>query len=243
MKAVIVNAGLGTRLYPITKCISKGLVPVYDKPALMYQLTFLADMKIKDAAIVVSKKHYDAYKNFLDEIDTNGLNISLYTQKCGTGVVAAYESCSEFTQGSDIILIMGDCLYFTDDVTKLIEQAENCFCSDKVGVVVGKTRFNSGNTFMNQIQDLESLSADANLEESKELSAVGMYFLPKSLSGSLDGFINVEFKDSDMDYIYEKLLHTKRILFPQLGLNDEWFDIGTPERLFIASSYVREKKD
>ena len=98
-------------------------------------------------------------------------------------------------------------------MTKLIEQAEHCFRSDKLGVVV------------DQIQNV----------------AIGMYYLPKSLSGSLDGFINVELKDSDIDAIYAKLFQDKRILYPQLALNGKWFDIGTPERLFVASAYVREK--
>lgn len=242
MKAVIVDAGYGRRLYPITKCISKGLVPVYDKPALLYQMTFLADMGIREAAVVVSEAHYDTYKNFLAQIDTEGLKVSLYLQKSGAGIVAAYESCAEFTKGNDIILIMGDCLYFVDDAKNLIRQAETCFHNDKVGIVIGKSKPGSHNEFMAQIRDLKALCKNADPEEVKKLSAIGMYFLPKTMSGSLNGYIQVELKDSDMDSVYTKLLRSGRILLPQLAPCDEWFDIGTPERLFLASAYVREKQ-
>ena len=242
MKAVIVDAGYGRRLYPITKYITKGLIPVYDRPAFLYQLSFLADMGIKEAAVVVSKMHYHTYQNFLDQIETEGLNVSLYLQKSGVGVVAAYESCSEFTKGNDILLIMGDCLYFVDDVTSLIRQAETCFKSDKVGIVIGKSKPGSHNEFMDQIQNIEMLCENVVPEEIKKSGAIGMYFLPKTMSGSLNGFIQVELTDSDMDSVYTKLLQSDRLLLPQLGPHDEWFDIGTPERLFMANVYVREKQ-
>lgn len=241
MKAVIVDAGYGRRLYPITKCISKGLVPVYDKPALMHQMRFLADMGIREAAVVVSEIHYDTYKNFLNQIDTDGLDISLYTQKCGAGIVAAYESCAAFTKGNDIILIMGDCLYFIDDVKKLSKQAELCFQKDKVGIVIGKPKPGSSGEFMNRIGNFEALCGNADPEEVKKSSAIGMYFLPKTMSGSLAGFVQIELKDKDMDSVYAKLLQAGRITLPQLEPQDEWFDIGTPERLFSASAYVRKR--
>lgn len=243
MKAVIVDAGYGRRLYPITKCISKGLVPVYDKPALLYQLAFLADMGVEEVAVVVSGTHYDTYKYFLDQIDTEGLKVSLYLQKTGAGIVAAYESCAEFTKENDILLMMGDCLYFVNDAKKLIRQAETCFRSDKVGIVIGKTKPGSHNEFMNQIQNFEALCENVDPEEVKKLSAIGMYFMPKTMSGSLNGFVQVELKDSDVDSVYAKLLQSGRILLPQYSLDDEWFDIGTPERLYVASAYVREKQN
>ena len=77
----------------------------------------------------------------------------------------------------------------------------------------------------------------------KKLSAIGMNFMPKTMSGSLNGFVQVELKDSDVDSVYAKLLQSGRILLPQYSLDDEWFDIGTPERLYVASAYVLEKQN
>ena len=240
MKAFIAAAGYGTRLYPITKCISKGLLPVYNKPALLFQLDFLADMGITELAIVVSEANYNIYKNFLNQIDTEGIEISLFTQRGGEGIIAAYESCTEFTKGNDIVAIMGDCLYFIDDAKKLIKQAENCFNEDKVGVVIGKSKPGSHNEFMNQISDFNGLCETTDLDKVKELGCVGMFFLPKTVSGSFKSLIQVELKDTDMDSVYVNLLQAGRIMLPQLDSKDEWFDIGTPERLFSASAYVRE---
>lgn len=242
MKAFIADAGYGRRLYPITKCISKGLLPIYDKPALMYQLKLLANMGINEVAIVVSETFYDVYKNFLNQIDKNGIDISLFIQKNGSGIIAAYESCAEFSKGNDIVAIMGDCLYFIDDVKKLTKQAEDCFKEDKVGVVIGKSKPGSHNEFMNQISDFHGLCDTVDQDEVKKLGSVGMFFLPKTMSGSLDGFAKIALEDSDMDSVYSKLLESNRIMLPQLNDKDEWFDIGTPERLFVASAYVREKK-
>ena len=239
MKAFIADAGYGRRLYPITKCISKGLLPVYNKPALMFQLDFLADMGIKEAAVVVSEANYNIYKNFLNEIDTKGIEISLFVQKSGEGIIAAYESCTEFTKGNDIIAIMGDCLYFVNDVKKLLKQAENCFNEDKVGVVIGKSKPGSNNEFLNKISDFHGLCETTDPDKVKDLGCVGMFFLPKTISGSMNSVVKVELKDTDMDSVYTKLLQTGRIMLPQMDSQDEWFDIGTPERLFSASAYVR----
>ena len=241
MKAVIIDAGKGTRLYPITKCISKGLVPVYDKPCLMYQLYFLASMGIKDIAIVASQKYYDTYKDFLKEIDTDDLSISLYAAKSGTGIVTAYESCTEFVKENDIIVTMGDCLYFVNEPKQLLEQANSCFKNDKVGIVIGKKKPGSHNEFMNYIPNFNLLCGNSDPEEIKKLCAIGIYFIPNTLSGSLSELVQLKFNDSDINLIYEKLLKANRIMLPQYSLDDEWFDIGTPERLFIASAYVREK--
>lgn len=242
MKGVILNAGNGKRLYPITKCVSKGLVPVYDRPALMYHISFFAKMGIREVALVVSAKHENSYRDFLSQIDTQGVDISLYVQKEGAGVLAAYKSCAEFTQENDIVMVMGDCLYFIDDVASLKKQAAACFESDKVGIVQGNAKPGTNAAFFEKDKSNGSLGYNYRTAGENEICPVGMHFVPKSLTGETSGFIKPGFTELDAAAVSTRLIQTGRLMLPELAPNDEWFDIGTAEQLFLASAYVRDKK-
>ncbi|MBQ0037946.1 MAG: sugar nucleotidyltransferase [Clostridiales bacterium] len=241
MKGVILNAGNGKRLAPITKCISKGLVPVYDRPALMYHISFFASMGIRELAIVISEEHEKSYRDFLRQIDTQGIDISLYVQKEGAGVLAAYVSCADFTKGNNIVMVMGDCLYFIDDVINLKKQAEACFESDKVGIVQGKAKPGANAAFFERNQNDGTLSYDYRTAGENEICPIGMHFIPKSLTGSIEDFIQPSFTELDAAAVSTRLIQSERLMLPELTPNDEWFDIGTAEQLFLAGAYVRDK--
>lgn len=241
MRGIILNAGKGKRLFPITKCISKGLVPVYDRPALLYQISFFAQMGIRELAIVISPEHEESYRNFLCQIDTQGIAIHLYMQKTGAGALAAYESCAAFATGHDLLMTMGDCLYFIDDIAFLKEQAANCLASDKFGVVLGKAKPGTNAAFFEQNENGTALRYDYRTVDDGEFCPVGMHIIPKSLTESYESFIQPSYTELDAIEFSTRLIKSNRLMLTKLAPNDEWFDIGTAEQLFLASAYVRQK--
>ena len=239
MKGVIMNAGEGKRLYPITKCISKGLVPVYDKPALMYQISFFADMGITEAAVVISAEQEKSYRDFLGRIDTQGVSIRLYVQKAGVGFLAAYASCLDFMRGNDILMVMGDCLFFISDVQSLKMQAQRCFDQDKVGIVQGPAKAGENVAIFQREADCETPVYRYRAAKRGELCPVGMHFVPKSLTYSVEAFIEPTNTELDAAAVSTLLIERRKLILPSLSPDDRWFDIGTAEQLFQASSYVR----
>ena len=122
-KGIILAGGNGTRLFPLTKGISKHLLPIYDKPMIFYSLSTLMLAGIKEIAIVVKPIDLDNYKRLLEDGSQYGLDITFILQENPNGLPEAYILCKHFLSGSPSCLILGDNFFYGSGIREMLE---NC---------------------------------------------------------------------------------------------------------------------
>ena len=123
MKGIILAGGSGTRLYPITKAISKQLVPVYDKPMIYYPLSVLMQAGIKDILIITTKEDQASFKRLLEDGKKLGVNLSYIIQPSPDGLAQAFLLGREFIGDEPCAMILGDNIFYGNDFEKLLNEA------------------------------------------------------------------------------------------------------------------------
>lgn len=124
MKGIILAGGKGTRLYPITKSVSKQMLPIYDKPMIYYALSTLLLADIKEVLIICMPRDLDAYKNVLGNGDRFGIKIEYAIQEEARGLADAFIIGEEFIGKDSVCLILGDNLFYGNGLTDILQQAK-----------------------------------------------------------------------------------------------------------------------
>src|SRR5699024_3602663 len=123
MKGIILAGGSGTRLYPITRGISKQLIPVYDKPMIYYPLSTLTLAGIRDVLIISSPDYLPLFENLLGDGHTLGMNFSYQVQDQPNGLVEAFILGEDFIGDDSVCLILGDNIYYGAGLSELVQSA------------------------------------------------------------------------------------------------------------------------
>ena len=236
-KGIILAGGKGSRLFPITKSLSKQLIPVYDKPMIYYPLTTLMLADIRDILIIVNPFDLNNFKKLLGNGEQFGLKINYEIQEEPNGLAQAFIIGEKFLNGEACALILGDNIFYGDGLSKQLQKA---------GSNSGATLFAYG------VRDPERygvISFDKNdqvidIEEKpsipKSIYAVtGIYFYDQSVvekAKSLKPSARGEYEITDLNMIY---LKENNLNVVKLSRGSAWLDTGTYESLNDASNYVR----
>lgn len=241
MKGIILAGGSGTRLYPITKGVSKQLLPVYDKPMVYYPLSTLMLAGIRDILLISTPRDLPSFKELLGDGSDFGVRLSYKEQSSPDGLAQAFILGEEFLAGEAGCLVLGDNIfhgsYFVPKLQKAIFDAENRGEATIFGYWVKDP----------ERYGVAELSADGtkcvSLEEKPQhpksnYAVVGLYFYPadvtvkaKSLKPSKRGELEI----TDLNRIY---LKEGRLALQRLGRGFAWLDTGTHQSLSEASSYI-----
>ena len=234
MKGIILAGGKGTRLYPITKAISKQLLPVYNKPMIYYPINTLFEIGIKDILIITKPEDQLYFKNLLINNEDFNLNFEFRIQEKPNGIAEAFIIGETFIKNDDVCLILGDNLFFNSNI------------------IIDKNMNKSSKIFVKKIKDpnrygvLEELDHKPILiheKPNKYISynaVVGLYMyknnvieITKNLKPSKRGELEI----TDLNNIY---IHKNDCDVIHLEDKSVWFDSGTFESLFDASEYVKK---
>ncbi len=237
MKGIILAGGSGTRLYPITKSISKQLVPIYNKPMIYYPLSVLMLANIRDILVITTPEDQSMFKRLLGDGKQWGINLQYAIQPSPDGLAQAFLIGEEFIGNDSCCLVLGDNIFFGHDFGKTLAQTSKI---EKGATVFGY--------YVNDPERYGVVEFDENkkvlsLEEKptkpkSNYAVTGLYFYDntvvakaKSLKPSARG--ELEITDLNKLYLSEQSLEVKL-----LGRGIAWLDTGTHDSLLEASNYV-----
>ena len=237
MKGIILIAGAGTRLYPLTKMVNKPLLPVYDKPMLYYPLSTLMLFGIRDILVICAPKDLENLKKVFGDGSELGLNMSFAVQEKPRGIADAFLIGEDFIAGDEVCLILGDNIFYMGDN---IEPFRKEIAANEGATVFGfrvcdPERFG----VVEFDENFKALSLEEKPKQPKSnYAVVGLYFYKpdvvekaKRLTPSARG--ELEITDINKMYLEEKKLN---VVVMRRG--NVWLDAGTPETLNEASQFV-----
>ena len=242
MKGIILAAGKGTRLLPLTKTISKPMLPVYNRPMICYAVDILLEAEIKDIMIVVSYENKEMIEKQLGDGREYGVNFSYQVQKEPDGCAGALKVTKDFIEGEDCVLIFGDNVFLSKDIQKYLEvgtkNLKNGYSSIFAYTVKDPRKFG--------VLELDKNGSVIAIEEKPEhpktnLIAPGLYFFDSTLNNRVSNLkksFRGEYEIADVIDSYIKEGNLKAIVINKD--NCIWFDAGTHDALLEAS--VEAKK-
>ena len=238
MKGIILAGGSGTRLYPLTKVLSKQLIPVYDKPMIYYPLSVLMLAGIRDILIISTPHDLPSFERLFGDGSQLGLSISYQVQPSPDGLAQAFLIGKSFIGNDSVSLILGDNIFFGPGFTAIVKESAQLTKGGLIfGYLVrdperyGVVEFNESN----QVIGIEEKPA----KPKSKYAVPGLYFydndvvaIAEQVKPSARG--ELEITDINMEY-----LHRGTLKVQPLGRGFCWLDTGTHESLQQASSYVQ----
>lgn len=237
MKGIILAGGSGTRLYPITKGISKQLIPVYDKPMIYYPLSTLMLADIREILIISTPEYIHNFEELLGDGSQLGIKLSYKIQEEPRGLADAFIVGEEFIGNDSVCLILGDNIYYGSGLSKLLKEATE----KEEGATVFGYHVNDPERFgvVEFDEQYKAISIEEKPKVPKSNYAVtGLYFydnhvvqMAKNLEPSERG--ELEITDINQQYLEHGKLEVKL-----MGRGFAWLDTGTHDSLLEASNFI-----
>lgn len=240
MKGIVLAGGSGTRLYPITKGISKQLIPIYDKPMVFYPISVLMLAGIKDILIISTPIDLPLFKRLLGTGEEIGVNFQYAEQPYPGGLAQAFIIGEEFIGDDSVCLVLGDNIFYGQRFTQMLEKAKTTAEEDKATLfayaVKDPERFGVV-SFDNEGNPSKIVEKPAVPESN--YAVTGLYFYPNDvveIAKNIKPSARGELEITTVNQIY---LEQKRVAIQKFGRGFAWLDTGTPESMNDAANFIQ----
>lgn len=240
MKGIILAGGSGTRLYPITKVMSKQLLPVYDKPMIYYPLSTLMLAGIRDIMIISTPTDTSRFRELLGDGSNFGVELSYAIQPSPDGLAQAFLIAREFIGNEPCALVLGDNIFyggwFRKNLAEAIENAEQGFATIFGYYVKDPERF--GIVEFDKNKNVLSVE-EKPINPRSNYCITGLYFYPSGVADIAGSVLPSERGELEITSLNKLYLTTEKLRVQVLGRGFAWFDTGTMDSLIDASLFVQ----
>ena len=240
MKGIVLAGGSGTRLYPITKGVSKQLLPVYDKPMIYYPISVLMLADIKEIMIISTPQDLPCFKRLLGDGSDYGVRFEYAEQPSPDGLAQAFIIGEKFIGDDSVCLVLGDNIFYGSGFSQMLAQS-----------VINANKESMATIFGYWVSDPErygvaDFSADGtclSIEEKPQdpksnYAVVGLYFYPNKVVDVAKNIMPSERGELEITTVNQKFLESKELKVQLLGRGFAWLDTGTHDSLSEASTFV-----
>ena len=241
MKGIILAGGSGTRLYPITKAVSKQLIPIYDKPMVYYPLSTLMLAGIKDILIISTPEDIIKYKDLLGDGSKIGLKLSYKIQPSPDGLAQAFILGESFIKNDDVCLILGDNVFYGEGLPKRLKESVGTVKINRNAVVFG---YYVNDPERYGVVDFDKNGKVISIEEKpinpkSNYVVSGLYFYPNDVIHIAKNQTPSERGELEITDVNKTYLSQQRLKVEKMGRGFAWLDTGTQDSLLEASQFVQ----
>lgn len=241
MKGIILAGGAGTRLHPITKVVSKQLLPIYDKPMIYYPLSVLMLAGIKEILIISTPSDLPRFQELLGDGTNLGIRLSYKEQPKPEGLAQAFIIGEEFIENDDVCLILGDNIFYGSGIHSLLNNAKNTVINERKAIVFGyyvddPERYGVA-TFDDEGNVITIEEKPKNPKSN--YAVVGLYFYPNNVVQVAKNVKPSARGELEITSVNQAYLEEGKLKVELMGRGFAWLDTGTNEALIDATQFVQ----
>tara|TARA_Y100000591_G_scaffold330647_1_gene362248 strand:+ start:3222 stop:4091 length:870 start_codon:yes stop_codon:yes gene_type:complete len=245
VKGIILAGGSGTRLFPMTKVISKQILPIYDKPMIYYPLSTLMLSGIQDILIISTIEDIDRFKLLFGDGKEIGLNISYKTQPSPDGLAQAFILGEDFIGNDPVSLILGDNIFFGQGLSEMLIRSVKAVQSKREAIIFGysvKDPERYGVITFNNERKVINIEEKPNSPKSN-YAVVGLYFYPNDVIDIAKNIEPSKRGELEITSVNQKFLEMGKLNLDLMGRGFAWLDTGTQEAMNDASNFIKTIED
>lgn len=240
MKGIVLAGGSGTRLYPITKGVSKQMLPIFDKPMIYYPLSVLMQAGIKDILIISTPYDLPGFQRLLGDGSDYGVNFSYAEQPSPDGLAQAFIIGEDFIGDDSVCMVLGDNIFHGNDFVPMLREAVRSAEEDKKATIFGYWVSDPQRYGVAEFdKDGNCLSIEEKPKEPKSnYAVVGLYFYPNKVVEVAKNVKPSARGELEITTVNQRFLSDGELRVQNLGRGFAWLDTGTHDSLSEASTFV-----